>query len=232
MTPTEVHNLLKANRDERGAKKWKERFPTSPLTNLGIGLTKLRKLAKQIDRSHSLSMKLWESDVYEAKVIALLIDEPKHITRKQVEQQVEQLSDGQLSHVFSACGASLAKVSFIVELVDDWIVSEDSMRRSCGFGLLYELSKSKKKSAPNDDYFSKWIAYIDDRRKDADVDTLMAMAGALLGLGKRSARLNVESLAVARAIGPVDWDSSGNCDPFDVVKHLDNDRLRKKLGIG
>jgi hypothetical protein len=48
----------------------------------------------------------------------------------------------------------------------------------------------------------------------------------------RSARLNVEALAVARAIGPIDWDTTGNCEPFDAVKHLDNDRLRKKLGIG
>ena len=163
-------------------------------------------------------------------MIALLIYEPKHITREQAEQQVEHLLGGQLAHVFSSCDASLAKVPYVRELADDWMVRQDPMRKKCRFGLLYELSKSKTKSAPDDDYFSEWIAYVDQNCEGADVDTLLAMANALMGVGKRSARPNVEALAVARAIGPVDWDTTGNCEPFDVVKHLVNDWLRKKLG--
>jgi hypothetical protein len=37
---------------------------------------------------------------------------------------------------------------------------------------------------------------------------------------------------LAREISPIDWDPTGACEPFDVVKHLDNDRLRAKLGLG
>jgi hypothetical protein len=64
------------------------------------------------------------------------------------------------------------------ELADDWMVSQDPMRKKCRFGLLYELSKSKTKSAPADDYFSEWIAYVDQNCEGADVDTLLAMANA------------------------------------------------------
>ena len=58
------------------------------------------------------------------------------------------------------------------------------------------------------------------------------MATALMGIGKRSATLNRAALAVARAAGPIEFTSaSGKCEPFDVVKHLDNPRLKARLGL-
>lgn len=231
MTSDEVHALLEQHRDERGIRSWQARYSDSPLRTFGIGLTRLRKLAKQIGRDHALSQQLWTSSVYDAKVVALLIDEPKRITRAQAEAQVEQLQGGMLAHVFSSCDASLAKAPFVQDLAESWMASDDPVRQRCGYGLAYELSKSTKKSAPDDAWFAGWIAHIDATRDSVDVDTRLSMASALMGIGKRSAALNAQALVVARAIGPVDWDTSGNCDPFDVVKHLDNDRLRKKLGI-
>ena len=44
--------------------------------------------------------------------------------------------------------------------------------------------------------------------------------------------LNAAALAVARAVGPIEFSSaSGDCEPFDVVKHLTTDRLKEKLGV-
>jgi len=231
VTSDEVHALLESHRDERGIHHWNQRYADSPMRSVGVGLTKLRKLAKQVGRDHELAAELWRSDLYEARVMALLIDEPKKMERAQAERQVTELEGGQLAHVFSSCDAALAKVGYVRELADDWMGSDDPMRQRCGYGLLAELSKSKKKSAPGEDDFSSWIARIDAQCGEVDVDVLMAMAGALMGIGKRSARLHGEALAVARAIGPVDWDPTGKCEPFDAVKHLDNERLRTKLGV-
>lgn len=88
-------DVLKANRNERGIQNWKKLgSQTGKLKSFGIGLTVLRKLAKQIGRDHALALDLWKSDVYDAKIIALLIDDPKQITRKQAEAQVERLQGG------------------------------------------------------------------------------------------------------------------------------------------
>lgn len=231
MTVAEVHALLEAHRDERGIVHWNKRNKASKMRSLGIGLTVLRKLAKQVGRDHALAQLLWTDDLYEGRVMSLLIDDPKKITRSQAESQVEQLLGGQLAHVFSSCDAALAKVPYARALADDWMGSADPVRQSCGYGLLYELSKSKTAAAPDDAYFSAWIAHIDATRRDAGVDVLMGMATALMGIGKRSAALNRQALPVARAIGPIDWDPTGACEPFDVVKHIDNPRLRTLLGI-
>ena len=59
----------------------------------------------------------------------------------------------------------------------------------------------------------------------------MSMAGALMGIGKRSKKLNAAALRVARKIGPIDFDPDGGCDPMDPTKHLTSDYIKKKLGL-
>lgn len=231
MTANDVLTLLESNADPRGQEHWNRRYANSPLRCLGIGLTRLRKLAKDIGRDHALAGELWTSDVYEARVMALLVDDPRRITREQAERQVDQLAGGLLAHVFSSCDAALAKVTFAGELAEAWTRSDDPVRKRCGYGLVYELSKSRGKGAPVDDDYARWLARIDAEWRKVDVDTVLAMGGALLGVGKRSGALNAEALRLARAIGPIDWDPTGACEPFEVVKHLDNDRLRAKLGL-
>jgi len=227
----QVIALLEPEGDERGVANWNKRFPESELRCLGVGLSKLRKLAKKIGRDAPLAATLWKSQVYEARVMALLIDDPKTLTLEQAERQVEQLGEGQLAHVFASCDATLAKSPLAEELAGRWCGSEQAIRRACGHTLVYELSKSKKKSAPSEEWFAARIAHIDATWRDEGTDARMAMATALMGMGKRSAALWPDALRVAHDMGPIDFDPTGSCDPMDVTKHIDHPRVREKLGI-
>ncbi len=231
MNKAEVISLLESHKNEAGIEKWAQRqYKSKKLKSYGIGLTVLRKLAKQIGRDRALALQLWSSDIYDAKVIALLIDEPKKITMEQAEEQVEGVEQGHLAHVFSSCNASLAKTPFVAELAEKWIKSKDPMRRSCSYGLIYELSKSKKKSAPENNYFLACIKKIQDSYDKEDGPVLLSMGGALMGIGKRNAELNKAALKLAKKIGPIPIESeNGQCDPFDVVKHLTSDYLKEKF---
>lgn len=233
MKYTEVISLLESHKNEPAIEKWKlKKYQSKKLKSYGIGLTVLRKLAKQIGKNRELSEKLWKSNIYDAKIISLLIDDPKQISVEQAESQVEHLEQGHLAHVFSSCNASLAKTPFVAELAKEWINSKDPTRRRCSYGLIYELSKSKKKSAPDTDYFLDCIKKVRTTYKNEDSQVLLAMGGALMGMGKRNAELNKAALAVAKKIGPIPVESSsGSCDPFDVVKHLTSDYVKEKLGI-
>ena len=72
MTKTQVLALLKQNRNERGIANWKKREgEASHLKSFGIGLTQLRKMAKQVGRDHKLALQLWNSDIYDAKIVGL-----------------------------------------------------------------------------------------------------------------------------------------------------------------
>lgn len=231
MTEAEVLARLEPLADDRAVAHWRSRNPDSPLRPVGVGLTKLRKVARELGRDPELAATLWASEVYELRVIGLLIDDPRQLTRAQAERQVEQLQEGQLAHVFASCDATLAKAAIAAEVAEAWTASDDPVRRGCGFSLVYELSKSKKKSAPDESWFQERLARIDATWPNEGIDVRMAMASALMGMGKRSAALWPQALEIARAMGPIDFDPTGSCDPMDVTKHLDNDRVRTKLGV-
>jgi 3-methyladenine DNA glycosylase AlkD len=223
--------LLDAERDERGISNWEKLGAgTAGMKSYGIGLTRLRKLAKGIGRDRELAQALWKTDVYEARVLALLVDDPAKITREQAEKQVEQLAGGMLAHVFSSCDATLAKTPFVVELADRWVRSDDPVRRDCGYGLLYEASKFSGGKAPAEKFFLDHVERIAGRIGKESEKVRMAMGAALMGIGKRSAALNKAALKVARAVGPIEFTSaSGRCEPFDVARHLSTGRLKEKL---
>jgi 3-methyladenine DNA glycosylase AlkD len=232
MTKTQVLALLKENRNERGIAHWKKRgVKTSKLKSCGIGLTQLRKLAKQIGRDHRLAQQLWKSDIYDAKIISLLIDDPKQLSRAQAEEQVDGLNAGMLSHVFASCDATLAKTPFAFELASDWMESKNDMRRRCGYSLLYELSKKNMK-AMDDAFFLGRIDHIRDAIHGEEMWVREAMNTALMGIGKRNKKLNKAAILAAKAIGQVDIDygDDNSCAPLDVRKHLTSDYLKKKLG--
>lgn len=232
MTKSEVLALLKENRNERGIAHWKKMgAKAGKLKSFGIGLTQLRKLAKQVGRDHQLAQKLWQSDYYDAKVIGLLIDDPKQITREQAEEQVEQLNAGMLSHVFASCDATLAKTPFAFEIACDWIESKDPIRRRCGYGLLYELSK-KTVAGMEDDFLLDRIEHIRKSIHGEEMWVRESMSAALMGIGKRNKKLNQAAIRAAKAIGPVDIDygDDNRCEPLDVLKHLTSEHTKKRLG--
>jgi hypothetical protein len=210
MTKSDVLDLLKENRDARGEANWKAMGDrTGGLTSFGIGLTRLRTIAKQVGRDHDLALTLWNERNHDAKVIGLLIDDPKQLTRDQVEQQVDGAGPGMLGHVLSSCDATLPRSPIAFEIAKGWMASKDPVRRSCGYGLVYELAKDTK-----------------DKR------LRVGMGGALMSIGKRNRKLNAAAIKVATAIGPIDFsDGDRKCEPMNVLKHLTSDYLRNKLGL-
>jgi len=230
LNKAEVIAWLRDNRDARGIAHWEKREDSpEDMQSVGIGLTRLRKLAKTIGRDPKLAAQLWKSDIYEARIVSLLVDDPQTLTTDQAERQVEQLQGGYLPHVFSSCDATLARAPFVIELLDKWIRSPDEMRRRCGYGLLYEVSKWKKKSAPDDETFLAYVDRIEKNYQKQSVNVLMAMGAALMGIGMRNKRLNKAAIRVAKKIGPIDFDPDGNCDPTDVEKRLKNPLVQSRL---
>jgi 3-methyladenine DNA glycosylase AlkD len=231
MKKEEVLKLLEENINHRGIDHWNKMNRTT-LQSYGIGLTILRKLAKKIGRNAELAAELWDTDNHDAKVISLLIDDPKEITREQAEIQVDQLEGGYLTHVFSSCDAILGKTDFVLDLIDDWIRCNDERRIRCGYGLLYDLSKSKKKSTPGNDFFMHYLSYIDQNYKSANAPILLSMGVAVQGIGHRNKFLHEHALELAKMIGPIDFNEEGQkSDPYDVVKNLTSSYLLDKFDL-
>lgn len=230
MNLTDVLALVAKHKNERGISHWSKITNKDNLKSYGLGLTQLRKLAKTIGRDHELALECWQSDYYDVKVIALLIDEPKKITVEQAEMQVDNLAAGMLSHVFSCCGATLAKSAIAFDLVISWQKSNCIARKQSAYGLLYELSKNKRDKRLSNEFFLQVVSQINQNIDNEPKSVKLSMGTALMGIGKRDLQLNKAAIEVAQRIGAIDFNEGDDkCEPFDVLKHLTSDYLQDKL---
>jgi len=230
MDLTDVLAIVAEHQNERGISNWLKMGNTYGLKSYGVGLTKLRKIAKKIVRNKQLALECWQSDYYDLKVIGLLIDEPKKITIEQAEKQVESLDAGMLIHVFSACDATLAKSKIAFDLAVSWQNSDSIPRKKSAYGLLYELSKNKRDKRLSDQFFLSAISLINYSIDNESKAVRLSMGSALMGIGKRNRTLNKAAIDVAERVGAIDFNEDGKkCEPFDVLKHLTSDYLTQKF---
>jgi hypothetical protein len=226
MNLTDVLAMVAEHQNERGISNWLKMENTSGLKSYGVGLTKLRKIAKKIGRNRQLARECWQSNYYELKVIGLLIDEPKKITIEQAEEQVDGLGAGMLCHVFSSCDATLAKSTIAVS----WQNSDSIPRKNSAYGLLYELSKNKRDKRLSDQFFLSTISHINKSIDTESKGVRLSMGSALMGIGKRNRILNKAAIDVAERVGAIDFnEDGGKCEPFDILKHLTSDYLKQKF---
>ena len=61
------------------------------------------------------------------------------------------------------------------------------------------------------------------------ITVLMAMGGAVMGVGKRNKQLHEVALRLAKKIGPIDFDERGKCPPMDVAKNLMHPAITSRL---
>jgi 3-methyladenine DNA glycosylase AlkD len=229
MTEAQVLSLLEKNKNARGIEHWKRLTGGKKGKSFGIGLTQLRKLAKQVGKDHDLAMKLWKSDVFDARTIAMLIDDPKKMTRVQVEKQVDGLSWME-AHVFCSCDATLTRAPFVRELAVEWADSKEDVRRRCGYLLLAELAKDRKDPSITDAFFEPYIDRIQKTIRKEENLVKDAMNCVIYAAGQRSAALNKRAIAAAKAYWPIEVDYGANtCEPLDVLKHLTGERIQSAL---
>src|SRR6185369_14811015 len=55
---------------------------------LGVSVGALKQLSKRLGRDHELAAGLWKSGVYEARMLATMVDDPELVTPAQMERWV------------------------------------------------------------------------------------------------------------------------------------------------
>ncbi|MBK7867006.1 MAG: DNA alkylation repair protein [Ignavibacteriales bacterium] len=221
MTVDQIGEWLHKNQNERGIKVW-ERLRYSDISTYGIGLTQLRKFAKGIKKDAKLAKELWEMPNYDMKIISILVDEPKKLTRERLEEQIKDLDFWMLSYAYT--GSFLAVSPIKSEIAYEWLNSRDNIKRRIAFSLIVGVLNAEKPL--NEEFASALIDRIEAEIQSEENFVKDQMNYALFGLGKMTKALHTKALAVAKKIGKVEVDYGDNsCEAPDCVKHLTSPRV-------
>ena len=212
-----MKNLNYSNRDP---------FGLNTVPSYGIGVTKIKKLAKQIKKDHDLALKMWDTPIFEGRLLSIFIENSKEVTLDQINSQIPNSQGFMLADYY--CQEIIVKTEFCDDLIEKWTKSKNNHIKKSGFALLYAKAKLDKKA--DDEFFEPYLEQIEKELQKAENWTKESMNYALMYIGSRTKKLNKKALAIAKKIGEVKIDyGDTSCITVDAIKWMTADRVVKKL---
>ena len=118
------------------------RYGINQKNNLGISIYQLRPLAKEIGRNHTLALRLWDSKIHDARLLACFIDDPKKVTEDQMDTWAKDFDSWDICD--QACTSLFDLSPLAYEKVYQWADHEKEFVKRAAFSLIAGLAVHDK----------------------------------------------------------------------------------------
>ena len=153
---------------------------------LDIAHERLLELAEEIGSpNQSLAAALWQSDLYEAKILSCILTDPAALTERMLDEWVSGITSWVVCDY--CCSKTIWKTPFAGKKAIEWAESDDDWHVYAGFSLIGVLAFRISAGDPNELGFfdrSLFIARKQASRPQANVPK--AISSALKSIGTRS----------------------------------------------
>jgi 3-methyladenine DNA glycosylase AlkD len=167
---------------------------------LGVSIPEVRLLARAHRRDHALAAKLWASGIFEARILAALVDDPAQVTRRQMDQWARGCDNWAVTD--ACCGNLFDRTAFAREKALAWSGRRAEFVKRCGFVLMAGMAVHRKELP--DAVFLEFLPVIRRESKDGRNFVRKAVNWALRQIGKRNSRLRLAAIAEAKTIRQID----------------------------
>lgn len=193
MKINELMSLLKKQRNPKNIAGM-ARFGINPKNTLGISIPCLRSLAKKIGKDHQLARQLWATKIHEARLLAGFIDDPRLVTRGQMDSWVKDFDSWDICD--QVCSNLFDQTPFAYAKARQWTARKEEYVRRAGFVLMAALSVHDKKAS--DEKLLKFFPLIEKYSTDERNFVKKSVNWALRQMGKRrNSSLRKPALALA-----------------------------------
>jgi 3-methyladenine DNA glycosylase AlkD len=198
-------------------------FGINPKNTLGISIYDLRKIAKEIGKDHQLALKLWDSGIHEARILAGFVDEPEKVTETQLEKWVKDFDSWDTVDQVSAL---IAHTPFVVKKIHEWSKRKEEFVRRTAFSLIAEVGWWDKRMGDRD--FEQFFSLIREAATDERNFVKKAVNWSLRNIGKRNKALNRRVITVAKEIQKID-SKSARWIAADALRELTSPAVQSRL---
>ena len=181
---------------------------------LGVAMRDIKALGHKLGHNQELAAALWDTGVYEARMLASFVGDPTKLTPAQMDRWCKDFDnwafcDAMSFNLFDRSPHAWAKVK-------QWSSKHSEFEKRTAFALLWSLTVHDKRAG--DEQFIRGLALIEREAVDERNFVKKAVNMALRAVGKRNRALHTAAVAVARRLA----DSS---DP--TAKWVGKDALRE-----
>lgn len=223
MTTEEIISELKIHYNSKNLEGM-ARYGINVTKAFGLNVPLIRAMAKKIGKNHELALELWETDYHEARHIASMIDDPKLVTKSQMNRWVRDFNSWDICD--GTCSNLFRKTPFAIEKIFEWAEKKEEYIRRAGFSLIcYAAVHEKKKE---DEEFLQFFSLIKKHSLDERNFVKKAVNWSLRQIGKRSEFLNKEAIKLAKEIQALD-SKSARWIANDAIKELEDSKILARL---
>jgi len=210
-----------------------ERYAISTPKSFGVSTPVLKQFAREVKKQaedrHTLAQELWDSGIYDARAVAFLIDDPKKVTKKQMDAWAKDFDNW--ATVDGTCSYLFCRTPYAYEKAVEWAGRKPEFIKRAGFSLIAYLAVHDKK-AP-DAKLADFLPIIEKHSGDDRNFVKKAVNWALRQIGKRSLELNRLAVETSERI-KLQNTRSARWIASDALRELKSpkilDRLKEKEG--
>ena len=141
-----------------------------------------RDLKKQASDRHALAQELWETRIYDARAVAFMIDDPKQVTKKQMDSWAKDFDNW--ATVDGTCSYLFCRTPFAYEKAFEWAERKPEFLKRAGFSMMAYLAVHDKKA--EDEKLTAFLPVIEKHSYDDRNFVRKAVNWALRQIGKRN----------------------------------------------
>jgi 3-methyladenine DNA glycosylase AlkD len=202
------------------------RYGINPTNTLGVSIYQLRPLAKEIGTHHDLALKLWDSGIHEARLLACFIDDPEQVTTGQMDAWAEDFDSWDICD--QACTSLFDQTKYAYKKVHQWSEDDKEFKKRGAFALIAGLAVHDKTAT--DRVFEQFFPLIITQSVDDRNYVKKAVNWALRNIGKRNRFLNKRAIETAEKILDID-SKSARWIARDALRELTSAQVQKRLEL-
>jgi len=192
----------------------------------GVSVGTLRDMGKRIGRDHALGLALWDTEWYEARMLAAFVDEPARVTPAQMNAWCRDFDNWAICD--HCCFHLFDKTPHAYKQVPVWAKRKPEFERRAAFALIASLSTHDEKA--DSAQFVKFLPLIERAATDDRNFVKKGVSWALRGVGRRSPELHAKSVALATKLA-ASKESSARWIGNDALRDLNKPAVVKRMKV-
>ncbi len=198
------------------------RFAIVTDTALGISNPDLQTIARAVKKNHARARLLWDSNIREARLLALWTADPKLLTEAEARRWADDFNSWEIVDT----AADLFVEARLLVLINGFAWDNREFVRRTAFAMIASAAVHMKKEP--DETLLAFLPLIAAHATDPRNFVRKAVNWALRNIGKRSRTCHAPAVALAREMAASD-DKIARWIGKDAVKELTSEKILARL---
>jgi 3-methyladenine DNA glycosylase AlkD len=172
-----------------------KKYAITTTNALGISMKDLKAFAKQIKNNKELALELYDTGIYEAKILCAIILKTSDVTVPLAKKWIADFDNWEICDTY--CMQLIAKSDIAIQVIELYKNAKDEYQRRASYAVMAAYTSHRTE---DNAVFENFLPYIIKASTDERNFVKKAVNWALRSIGKRNVDLKIKAIEVAQTI--------------------------------